>query len=77
MEHQNKKSGLLKKAGLLASTVGAMAVGTSANAAITFDTADLLANIAAGEGFAITAGLAFIGLTATISVLRKSRGAVR
>ena len=77
MEQQNKKSGLLKKAGLFASTVGAMAVGTSANAAITFNTTDLLANIAAGEGFAITAGLAFIGLTATISVLRKSRGAVR
>lgn len=78
MEHQNKKSGLLKKAGILAATAGSMAVVTSANAApITFDTADLLANIASGEGFAITAGLAFIGLTATISVLRKSRGAVR
>jgi hypothetical protein len=75
---QHKKSGLLKKAGLFASTLGAVVVGTSANAApITFDTADLLANIGAGEGFAITAGLAFIGLTATISVLRKSRGAVR
>ena len=77
MEQQKKKSGFLKKAGSLATIAGAMAVGTSANAAITFDTADLLANIAAGEGFAITAGLAFIGLTATISVLRKSRGAVR
>jgi hypothetical protein len=52
MEQQNKKSGLLKKAGLFASTLGAVVVGTSANAApITFDTADLLANIGAGEGF--------------------------
>ncbi len=77
MEQKTKKVGFLKKAGVLAATAGAMAVGTSANAAITLDTSDLLANIASGEGFAITAGLAFIGLTATISVLRKSRGAVR
>lgn len=78
MENTNKKFGLLKKAGVAVASAGALVGATSANAAaITFDTTDLLANIASGEGFAITAGLAFIGLTATISVLRKSRGAVR
>lgn len=77
MENTNKKFRLLKKAGVAVASAGALVGATSANAAITFDTTDLLANIASGEGFAITAGLAFIGLTATISVLRKSRGAVR
>lgn len=77
MENTNKKFSLLKKAGVAVASAGALVGASSANAAITFDTSDLLANIASGEGFAITAGLAFIGLTATISVLRKSRGAVR
>lgn len=77
MENTQNKFGLLKKAGVALASAGALVGATSANAAITFDTSDLLANIASGEGFAITAGLAFIGLTATISVLRKSRGAVR
>jgi hypothetical protein len=78
MEQQNKKSGLLKKASVAAASVGSALVVTTAHAApIAFDTTDILANIAAGTGFAVTAGLAFIGFAATISVLRKSRGAVR
>lgn len=72
--NKQKKSLLAK----LALASAGLTAGVSANAAtIDFDAAGLLGNIAAGEGFAITAGLAFIGLAATISVLRKSRGAVR
>lgn len=77
MENTKYKFRLLKKAGVAVASAGVAVASAGANAAITFDTSDLLANIASGEGFAITAGLAFIGLTATISVLRKSRGAVR
>ena len=78
MEQKNQKSGLLKKASVAVASVGSALAVTSANAApIVFDTTDLLANIDAGIGFAVTAGLAFIGFAATISVLRKSRGAVR
>lgn len=70
-----RKKALLQKLALASSLAVA---GASANAGeIVFDTSGLLTNIASGEGFAITAGLAFIGLAATISVLRKSRGAVR
>lgn len=62
----------------LAVATAAATTGVAANAApIEFDTTGLLANIASGEAFAVVAGLAFIGLAATISVLRKSRGAVR
>ncbi|RZG71440.1 hypothetical protein [Acinetobacter sp. WCHAc060025] len=71
---KSKKALMAKLAVASAALTGAV----SANAAaIEFDTTGLLANIASGEGFAVTAGLAFIGLAATISVLRKSRGAVR
>lgn len=71
---KSKKALMAKLA--VASTALTGAVSANA-AAIDFDSAGLLSNIAAGEGFAVTAGLAFIGLAATISVLRKSRGAVR
>ncbi len=71
----NKNFSLVKKAGVAVAATGS-AVAANA-AAITFDTTELLANISSGEGFAITAGLAFIAFAATISVLRKSRGAVR
>lgn len=72
------KQTLKRKLAAIAAGASAAAVGVSANAApIEFDTAEFLANIGAAEGFAVTAGLLIIGLTATISVLRKSRGAVR
>ena len=69
------KQALLKK--LAVASAASMTVAAANAAPIEFDTTGLLANIASGEGFAVTAGLAFIGLAATISVLRKSRGAVR
>ncbi|ERH68332.1 MULTISPECIES: hypothetical protein [Acinetobacter calcoaceticus/baumannii complex] len=71
----NKKFGLVKKAGVAVAAAGS---AIAANAAtITYDTTGILSNIDASEAFAITCGLAFIALTATISVLRKGRGAVR
>lgn len=74
-ENQKTNNGLLKKMAVGAS---AASIGVAANAAaIEFDTTGILANISSGEAFAITCGLAFIGLAATISVLRKGRGAVR
>ncbi len=69
-----KKNGFLKKTAVASA---ALSVAAANAAPIEFDTTGILANIGAGEGFAITCGLAFIGLAATISVLRKGRGAVR
>lgn len=75
MNENKKPHGFIKKMTVAAS---AALVGAAANAApIEFDTTGILANISSGEAFAITCGLAFIGLAATISVLRKGRGAVR
>jgi|GEM_PF-1754253 len=73
----NKKFALVKKAGVAVATAGSAIAASTANAAITYDTTGILADISASEAFAITCGLAFIALTATISVLRKGRGAVR
>lgn len=73
----NKKFAFIKKAGVAVAAAGSAIVATTANAAITYDTTGILGDISASEAFAITCGLAFIGLTATISVLRKGRGAVR
>ncbi|EXB65371.1 TPA: hypothetical protein U2N26_003800 [Acinetobacter nosocomialis] len=72
----NKKFGLVKKAGVAVAAAGS-AIAANAAATITYDTSGILSNIDASEAFAITCGLAFIALTATISVLRKGRGAVR
>lgn len=44
---------------------------------IDFSTIPFAAWVAAAIGFSVMAGMAFIGLSAITSVLRKSRGAVR
>lgn len=66
-----------KLAAIAAASAGVAAAGSATAAPIVFDSSEIITNIGAGEGFALVAGMAMIGFVATMSVLRKSRGAVR
>lgn len=75
---QKRNKTYLVPTGAVLALVGA----SSAHAEVTYPTLDFSAIpfgvwVAAVMAFVLMAGMAFIGLSALISVLRKSRGAVR
>lgn len=73
----NKQTLKRKLSAIAAASAAAAAAGSATAAPIVFDSSEIISNIGAGEGFALLAGMAMIGFVATMSVLRKSRGAVR
>lgn len=83
VKKQSKLNTFLKR-GAVVAVVGSTAVSTFAADAqsvqypsLDFSSIPMAGWIASGMAFSVMAGMAFIGLAALTSVLRKSRGAVR
>lgn len=81
MTNQNNKSATVntsKKHGIVgAVTLGAVTLGSQANAALTLDTAAFATDIATAEAFAVAVGLLMIAFVAVVSLVKKSRGSVK
>ena len=75
VQEKNGKT-TLARVGLLTGVLGVMAA-SNANAALTLDTATFVTDIGTAETFGIAIGLAILGFVAVMSLVKKSRGAVK
>lgn len=56
---------------------GAFVMASNANAALTLDSAAFITDIGTAETFGIAIGIAILGFVAVMSLVKKSRGAVK
>lgn len=73
-EHKGKTQ--LVRVGGLGGLLGLMAA-SNANAALTLDTQTFVTDIGTAETFGIAIGIAILGFVAVMSLVKKSRGAVK
>lgn len=75
VQEKNGKT-TLARVGVLTGVLGVMAA-SNANAALELNTATFVTDIGTAETFGIAIGLAILGFVAVMSLVKKSRGAVK